>query len=120
MKCFYHNDRDAFGVDAVTGKGLCLECLEEYNGFIIDKNSRISKQGARHWTDVYTKFNKLNRVAGILFGILFAVMGLWYLINAGYLFFTENKFASWDILYGCFCLALVPICYYISSLGKEK
>lgn len=27
MKCYYHHDRDAFGVCKVCGKGLCLECM---------------------------------------------------------------------------------------------
>ncbi|MBR2386561.1 hypothetical protein IKA92_04620 [bacterium] len=43
MKCFNHNDRDAFGVDVITGKGLCLECLEEYKNYIIEKDNKFSK-----------------------------------------------------------------------------
>ena len=43
MKCFNHNDRDAFGVDVITGKGLCLECLEEYRNYIIEKDNKFSK-----------------------------------------------------------------------------
>ena len=43
MKCFNHNDRDAFGVDVITGKGLCLECLEEYRNYIIEKNNKFSR-----------------------------------------------------------------------------
>ena len=43
MKCFNHNNRDAFGVDVITGKGLCLECLEEYKNYIIEKDNKFSK-----------------------------------------------------------------------------
>lgn len=41
MKCFNHHDRDAFGIDIITGKGLCLECLEENKGFIIEKIAKF-------------------------------------------------------------------------------
>ena len=30
MKCYNHHERDAFGIDMITGKVLCLECLETY------------------------------------------------------------------------------------------
>ena len=43
MRCFNHHDRDAFGIDIITGKTLCLECLEEYKGRIIEKNNAESK-----------------------------------------------------------------------------
>lgn len=43
MKCYNHHDRDAFGINIVTGKALCLECMEEYKGMIIEKNSEFSK-----------------------------------------------------------------------------
>ena len=43
MKCFYHNDRDAFGICKACGKGLCLECLEENIGGIFCKNDKNCK-----------------------------------------------------------------------------
>lgn len=43
MKCYNHHERDAFGIDTTTGKALCLECLEDYKGRIIEKNNEHSK-----------------------------------------------------------------------------
>ena len=43
MRCFNHHDRDAFGIDIITGKALCLECLEEYKGRIVERNNENSK-----------------------------------------------------------------------------
>lgn len=43
MKCYYHHDRDAFGICSNCGKGLCLECMQEKNGKIFCKNSKCSK-----------------------------------------------------------------------------
>ena len=43
MKCFNHHDKDAFGIDMITGKALCLECLETYKGRIIEKTMKKIK-----------------------------------------------------------------------------
>ena len=45
MKCYYHHDRDAFGVCRICGKGLCLECMSDKKGHGIycknDKHCRL-------------------------------------------------------------------------------
>lgn len=44
MKCYNHYDRDAFAVCSSCGKGLCLECTEEYNGKMVCKNNENCKK----------------------------------------------------------------------------
>lgn len=39
MKCYYHHDRDAFGICSNCGKGLCLECMEESGNRIVCKGN---------------------------------------------------------------------------------
>ena len=48
MKCFNHNDRDAFGICRACGKGLCLECLENSELGLICKNDTR----CRHFTEL--------------------------------------------------------------------
>lgn len=31
LKCFYHHDRDALGTCKACGKGLCADCLEDFD-----------------------------------------------------------------------------------------
>lgn len=44
MKCYYHHDRDAFGICSNCGKGLCLECMSEKNNKIFCKNSNCAQK----------------------------------------------------------------------------
>jgi len=32
MKCYYHEDKDAVGICVYCKKGVCKDCLMEYNG----------------------------------------------------------------------------------------
>ena len=43
MKCYYHHDRDAFGICSNCGKGLCLECMQEVNNQVVCKNKNVPK-----------------------------------------------------------------------------
>lgn len=88
MKCFNHHDRDAFAVCKSCGKALCLECLEEYKGNYICKNSKR----CRHIADVdfvsYFKDNsekawRFNRFAFMVIGFFL----LLYIILKSLVFF---------------------------------
>lgn len=43
MKCYYHHDRDAFGICSNCGKGLCLECMQEVNNQVVCKNKKCAQ-----------------------------------------------------------------------------
>ena len=72
MKCFNHHDRDAFGISLVTGKALCLECMEEYKGIIIEKDNEFSKQAAEKLIIGYKQINASS-----------SAMKIWYWVFAG-------------------------------------
>lgn len=43
MKCYYHHDRDAFGICKNCGKGLCLECMDDSDTeAIVCKNKKCA------------------------------------------------------------------------------
>lgn len=44
MKCFNHHDRDAFGICAVCGKGLCLECMQSLGNKIICRDKKCKNE----------------------------------------------------------------------------
>jgi len=85
MKCYNHHDRDAMGIDLMTGKGLCLECLEEYKGVIIEKNNLFSRRRADDTTKAYNRIDdsekqmKIMRMLFIsvaIFAFIFFVLSL--------------------------------------------
>lgn len=63
MKCYNHHDRDAMGIDIITGKGLCLECLEEYKGHIIEKNNQYSHKRVDDINNVYGQLDNGKKYA---------------------------------------------------------
>lgn len=104
MKCFYHHDRDAFGVCQSCGKALCLDCMQ----FIKDKvsckneicayNAKILDAAYANIRNTYSKTNKHLIIAtgwiitfiglvpvltgnfnGKLFGLIFMGIGIWVL-----------------------------------------
>ena len=97
MKCYNHNDRDALGI-SFTGKGLCSECLEEYKGYIIEKDSDLSKKRIDQLTITYDNmeknqsiiqksqsmvkfFGKLFTIAGLILISIGIILGIWFFIR---------------------------------------
>ena len=111
MKCFNHNDRDAFGVDVITGKGLCLECLEEHKGLIIEKNNQVSKLGAQYWARLYN-FASQEKLLKIFSFIMLTSAILYFMLGA-YEFFVKkdvNSLANLifaGAMFGAFLLTFV-------------
>jgi|GEM_PF-1614672 len=103
MKCYNHNDRDAFGISLVTGKGLCGECLEEYKSCIIEKDSDFSKKKIDQLMIGYSTIN-----ASKFIGKLFIVIGVIFtLISIIPLFGSENQFSGLFVgIFGIFCLLM--------------
>ena len=66
MKCYNHHDRDAMGIDLMTGKGLCMECLEEYKGVIIEKNNEFSRRRADDTTKAYNRIDDSDKQMKIM------------------------------------------------------
>ena len=107
MKCFNHHDRDAFGEDYFTGKGLCLECMEEYKGIIIEKNNEFSKKAAeRHLKMVSGNFS-----ASRIFYYVFLIMGI---------ISTLVGVLSFNTLKPDFGLFLSGLFFLILSFGYRK
>ena len=101
MKCYNHHDRDAFGEDYFTGKGLCLECMEEYKGIIIEKNNEFSKKAVER----HLKMIIGNSSAPKIFYYVFLIMGIISTL-AGVLSFTTPKSDFGLLVSGLFFLIL--------------
>lgn len=74
MKCYYHHDRDAFGICQTCGKGLCLDCMELRNNTVICKNS----QPCALKSDLMNKaYGQIKNSSGlnICMGIFFIILG---------------------------------------------
>ena len=79
MKCYNHHDRDAFGTAFLSGKGLCLECMEEYQGIIIEKNDEIAKKVADKMLGSYSligSYKKDSFLKTLIIGIIFILFGI--------------------------------------------
>jgi len=66
MKCYNHHDRDAFAMCLTCGKGLCLDCLEEYDGTMVCKNGGFCKLKVDYLNKAYKQLSTSNYL-GILF-----------------------------------------------------
>ncbi|MBQ4078780.1 hypothetical protein IJD15_06330 [bacterium] len=112
MKCFNHHDRDAFSIDPITGKGLCVECLEDWQGHLIEKSNKTSRNGVQYKIKAI-KYSKMLTLSSILFG-LFAGAHFFYLFVCFY-FFTEEK-----TIYGSFIslLGTVTMFYFLIDAIK--
>ena len=75
MKCYNHYDRDAFGINIVTGKALCLECMEEYKGIIVEKNSEFSKNAVEKILTGYKTIEDSKSIMKIGY-IIFLIIGI--------------------------------------------
>ena len=62
MKCYNHHDRDAFGINIVTGKALCLECMEEYKGMIIEKTTNFQKMQLKKFLPAIKQLKLISRL----------------------------------------------------------
>ncbi len=80
MKCFYHHDRDAFGICQACGKGLCLECMDTSNNITKCKNSPSCKEKVRllniSYNNIRSTFTKGQKIISIFVGLLFFISGL--------------------------------------------
>jgi len=65
MKCYNHHDRDAFAVCTSCGKGLCLECIDQYHEQIVCKDSKTCKNRSKLLGSAYNVI-RLNKYIGIL------------------------------------------------------
>lgn len=97
MKCYNHHDRDAFGIELITGKALCLECLEEYKGMIIEKNSEFSKKAAEKILMGYEQLGVNKKISKIVY-ISFSIIGIFLIISGILSFFTTKAEVSSLIL----------------------
>lgn len=120
MKCFNHHDRDAFGIDIITGKGLCLECLEENKGFIIEKNSKISKLASQHLARLYKSSDPQNLLK--IFKYIMLTSSALYFTLAGYEYFVKSDIYKCldDFILGCVVLAALFIVFSFSKILKRE
>ena len=99
MKCYYHNDRDAFGICSACGKGLCLECMDTSDNIIKCANNPKCYTRAQSINRIYEYNDKVIANTGFLFskshklirrilGILFIMFGLLLLLRV--LFIQPN------------------------------
>ncbi len=86
MKCYNHNDRDAIGINIVTGKALCKECLEEYKGMTIEKDNEFSKNAVEK---IITSYGIIGNT--ISFSKPCIVLGFIVIILALIMFFIEQN-----------------------------
>lgn len=79
MKCYNHNDRDAFGVCRFCGKGLCLECMKKDSDIVICANSESCNKQFELLNKSYKQINK--NIAFQNFGkFLFIIFGMTILL----------------------------------------
>lgn len=102
MKCYNHHDRDAFGINVVTGKALCLECMEEYKGMIIEKNSEFSKNAVERLLMSYKHIGS-NKTSLKILSISFFICG-GVIIAIGILSFFTPKIDFVSLIFGFFSL----------------
>lgn len=80
MKCYNHNDRDAFGICKYCGKGLCLDCLKETDFGIVCKDSIKCEESAaigKYSLDLIKKqaFSKKRKWLTFFTGLAFLLAG---------------------------------------------
>ncbi len=113
MKCYNHHDRDAFGISIITGKALCLECMEEYKGFIIEKGSETSKIAVEKLRTGYSQMDMYK-----LWAIFYIIIGLVLLFLNVKLFIIKGKLDLIFLIFPVLFLLIGIIGY--KKLPKNK
>jgi hypothetical protein len=91
MKCYNHHDRDAFGIAFLTGKGLCLECAEEYKRVLIEKGDEQAKLVIDKMLSSYKVLDmERQRQSMKIFSYLFWLMGIAFILFGLSSLFNEN------------------------------
>ena len=93
MKCYYHHDRDAFGICQACGKALCLECMDTTNNVTKCKNSNFCKEIVRlqniTYGNIRATFTKSQKMVSTILGLLFLLSGI---AGIGITFIIEDSF----------------------------
>ena len=76
MKCYNHNDRDAFGICSACGKGLCLECMDTSEHIVTCKGNKQCIERAIAKNKAYVISNSYSSVSCCVIGILSMMAGV--------------------------------------------
>ncbi|MBR1977781.1 hypothetical protein IKA15_05840 [bacterium] len=100
MKCYNHNDRDAFGIDFTSGKALCLECMDTHKGMIIEKGNEESKTNAELIKMSYEQIKRNEKIMAY---------------NDKVINFTENsmKYGKMPIIFLGMLSIITGVCTYL-------